>query len=64
MTTEDDKPVRRKRKQFDPPPKRRFLSGNSALLYMQPAGTTPPAFGQRVRDKYRGPSLRPAPLKA
>ncbi|MER9459674.1 hypothetical protein NKI80_07190 [Mesorhizobium sp. M0387] len=61
----DTKPVRRQRKKFDPPPKRRYVSGPAALFFLQPTDSaTPPAFGHRVRDKYRGPSLRPAPLKA
>ncbi|MER8793966.1 hypothetical protein NKH75_07125 [Mesorhizobium sp. M0984] len=58
------KPVRRQRREFEPPAKRRFISAASPKPYQVPADTTAPAMGQRKREKQRGPALHPTPLKA
>lgn len=58
------KPVRRQRREFEPPPKRRFISATSPKPYQAPVDAAVPVMGQRKREKQRGPALHPAPLKA
>jgi hypothetical protein len=56
--------VRRQRREFEPPSRRRFISASAPATIVQPVDLTPPMMGQRKREAQRRPTLNPTPLKA